>query len=74
MFVPYQINLLKSLDGYDSIFTNRVVNFVLYNNVYIHIKICFTCTVWCITVLSGIKQVNVELEPGFQAQKRDNGT
>ena len=28
-----------------------------------------------ITVLSGIKQVNVELEPGFQTneQKRDNG-
>ena len=27
-----------------------------------------------VSVLSGIKQVNVELEPGFQAQqKRDNG-
>ena len=31
--------------------------------------------IFSISVLSGIKQVNVELEPGFQAaqQKRDNG-
>ena len=25
------------------------------------------------SVLSGIKQVNVELEPGFQSKKRNNG-
>ena len=68
------MNLLKSLDGFDSNFTNPNVYYVLSNNVYIHIYIRLTCTVLCITVLSGIKQVNVELEPGFQAHKRDNGT
>ena len=72
--MPYRLNLLKSLDGYDSIFTNPVAYHVLNNNVYIHIYIHLTCTGWYIAVLSGIKQVNVELEPGFQAQKRDNGT
>ena len=30
-------------------------------------------TVISISVLSGIKQVNVELEPGFQSKKRNNG-
>ena len=39
IYVPYQMKLHKSMDGYDSIFTYPVVYYVhvLSNNVYIHI-------------------------------------